>query len=46
MIPAEDTQAFAKEKQLPIISCDYGNHRFEDISTLIEQVAEHFQAAQ
>lgn len=46
VIPAEDTQAFAKEKQLPIISCDYGNHPFEDISTLIEQVAEHFQAAQ
>lgn len=43
VIPAENTQAFAKEKQLPLISCDYGDHRFEDISELIEQIAEHLQ---
>ncbi len=45
VIPAEDTQAFAKEKQLPIINCDYGDHRFEDISPLIEQISEHLLAA-
>ena len=45
VIPAKDTQAFAKEKQLPIISCNYGDHRFEDISPLIEQIAEHLLAA-
>lgn len=43
VIPAEDTQAFAKEKQLPIINCDYSNHRFEDISLLIEQITNHLQ---
>lgn len=43
VIPAKNTQAFAKEKQLPLISCDYGDHRFEDISALIEPIAEHFQ---
>ncbi len=45
VIPAKDTQAFAKEKQLPIISCNYGDHRFEDISPLIEQISEHLLAA-
>jgi hypothetical protein len=30
---------------LLIVSCDYGDHRFEDTSTLIEQIAEHLQAA-
>ena len=43
VIPAEDTQVFAKEKQLPIINCDYGDHRFEDISPLIEQITKHLQ---
>lgn len=43
VIPAKDTQAFAKEKQLPIISCNYGDHRFEDISPLIEQITKHLQ---
>lgn len=45
VIPAKDTQAFAKDKQLPIISCNYGDHRFEDISPLIEQISEHLLAA-
>lgn len=45
VIPAKDTQTFAKEQQLPIVSCDYGDHRFEDISPLIEQIAEHLLAA-
>lgn len=45
VIPTKDTQAFAKEKQLPIISCNYGDHRFEDISPLIEQISEHLLAA-
>ena len=44
VIPAVHTQAFAEEKQLPIISCAYGDHRFEDISALIEPIAEHLQA--
>lgn len=41
VIPAQTTKDFAEHYNLPLISCDYGDHRFEDISTLIEQIDHH-----
>lgn len=46
VIPPQLTQAFAQEKHIPIISCDYGDHRFEDISSLMTPITEHLQPAQ
>jgi len=40
-VPPQVTKEFAEKHQLPLISCDYGDHRFEDISMLIGQMAEH-----
>lgn len=41
VVPPQITKDFAKKHQLPLISCDYGDHRFEDISMLIEKMAAH-----
>lgn len=41
VVPPQVTKEFAEKHQLPLISCDYGDHRFEDISMLIEPIAEH-----
>lgn len=41
VIPPQPTKDFANRYNLPLISCDYGDHRFEDISVLIEQIDNH-----
>lgn len=34
---------FAEQYNLPLISCDYGDHRFEDISALVESIRKHIK---
>ena len=41
VVPPQTTKDFAEKHQLPLISCDYGDHRFEDISMLIKKMAAH-----
>ncbi|MCK9237535.1 MAG: hypothetical protein M0Q29_01180 [Thiopseudomonas sp.] len=43
LVAPQPTQAFAKQHGLPIISCAYGDHRFEDISALIPAFQQHIQ---
>ncbi|HLR18094.1 MAG TPA: YqiA/YcfP family alpha/beta fold hydrolase [Alcanivoracaceae bacterium] len=41
VVPPQITKDLAEKHQLPLISCDYGDHLFEDISALIKPIAEH-----
>lgn len=45
VITAQQTQNFAQIYNLPLISCDYGDHRFEDISMLLEEISQHISGS-
>lgn len=41
VVPPLRTKDLASNYNLPLISCNYGDHRFEDISALIDKINNH-----